>query len=66
MRPQIEAGYRGFAPEALIVGSVEEVAQQMQALGEMGYTDIIVRNIAPEQSKALACIERLAEVKALL
>ena len=66
VRPQIEAGYRGFAPEALIVGSVEEVAQQMQALGKMGYTDIIVRNIAPEQSKALACIERLAEVKALL
>lgn len=62
----IEQGYRGFAPEALLVGSVEEVASQISALAAMGYTDIIVRNICQEQAKALACIERLAEVKALL
>lgn len=66
VRSHIEAGYRGFAPEALIVGSVEQVAEQLQAFGEMGYTDIIVRNICADQSHALACIERLGQVKALL
>jgi alkanesulfonate monooxygenase SsuD/methylene tetrahydromethanopterin reductase-like flavin-dependent oxidoreductase (luciferase family) len=49
-----------------MVGSAEEVAAQISAFAAMGYTDIIVRNICQEQSKALACIERLGEVKALL
>ena len=62
----IEQGYRGFAPEALMVGSVEEVAAQISAFGAMGYTDVIVRNICQEQATAIACIERLGEVKALL
>ncbi len=66
VRESIEQGYRGFAPEALMVGSAEEVAAQISAFAAMGYTDIIVRNICQEQSKALACIERLGEVKALL
>lgn len=64
--PYIEAGYRGFQPEALMVGSVAEVAEQMQAFAELGYTDICIRNICTEQREALATIERLAEVRAHL
>ncbi len=59
-------GYRGFAEDAFMVGSVAEVADQMQAFADDGFTDIIVRNMSSDQSQALATIERLAEVRDLL
>ena len=64
--PYLEAGYRGFSQQSLVIGSVDQVAEQFQALAAMGYTDVIVRNLTSDQSQALACIERLAAVKALL
>jgi len=66
MAPILDRGYRGFAEEALLTGSVAEVADGVAALAEMGYTDVIVRNISADQSEALATIERLADVKAAL
>jgi alkanesulfonate monooxygenase SsuD/methylene tetrahydromethanopterin reductase-like flavin-dependent oxidoreductase (luciferase family) len=66
MRPYVEAGYRGFSAEAMLFGSVVEVAEQFAAFAELGFTDIIVRNISADQTESLATIERLAEVKALL
>lgn len=66
MAPILARGYRGFAEEALLTGSVAEVAAGMAALGEMGYSDVIVRNISADQGAALATIERLADVKAAL
>jgi hypothetical protein len=39
------------------------VAEQFTKLGAIGYTDIIVRQLAPEQSDAVASIERLAAVR---
>ena len=66
MRPYLERGYRGFAEDALMFGSVEQVAEQMRGLAALGYTDVIVRNIVSEQPQALATIERLAEVKSLI
>lgn len=62
----VAAGYRGFPPGATVVGDVEQVANHFAQLGQLGYSDIIVRNLVPDQAKALACIERLAEVKARL
>ena len=59
-------GYRGFAEDAFMAGSVAEVAEQMQAFADAGFTDIIVRNMSSDQSQALGTIERLAEVKELL
>lgn len=38
----------------------------MRAFADMGYTDIIVRNLSADQHEALASIERLAEVRKLL
>jgi alkanesulfonate monooxygenase SsuD/methylene tetrahydromethanopterin reductase-like flavin-dependent oxidoreductase (luciferase family) len=63
MAPYIERGYRGFPEDALIFGSAAEVAERMAELGELGYTDIIVRNISADQQQALATIERLADVQ---
>lgn len=59
----VTAGYRGFAPDVPIVGDVETVAEAFLELAEMGYTDVIVRNLVGDQRAALGCIERLAEVR---
>lgn len=65
-RRMIAKGYRGFAEEAILAGTVETVAAEFAALAELGFTDIVVRNMAPDQSAALATIERLAQVKQVL
>ena len=64
--PYVEAGYRGMSEEALLFGSPAEVAEQLFAFAEQGYTDVIARNLSARQDEALATIERLAEVKELL
>lgn len=62
----VSAGYRGFDPDATIVGDAETVASAFREYGDMGYSDIIIRNLVPDQERALACIARLAEVNKLL
>lgn len=64
--PVIASGYRGFDPAALIVGTVERVAEDFERYGALGFTEISVRQLADDQGAALASIARLAEVKALL
>lgn len=66
VEPYIAAGYRGFAPDALVFGSVEQVADRFRELADLGYTDVIVRNISARQDESLATIERLAEVRRLV
>ena len=61
-----DKGYRGFAPEALIAGSVNQVAEEFSKFEALGFTDIIVRNISSKQSEAVSTIERLSEVKSYL
>jgi alkanesulfonate monooxygenase SsuD/methylene tetrahydromethanopterin reductase-like flavin-dependent oxidoreductase (luciferase family) len=63
MAPYLAKGHRGFPEEALLIGDVAEVADRVAALADMGYTDLLVRNISADQSQALACIERLARVQ---
>jgi len=53
-------------PDALIVGSVEEVAEQFRNFGQIGYTDVLVRHLTNDQPKVLASLERLAAVRAAL
>ncbi len=65
-RPIIGAGYRGFDPQALVVGTVDEVVDRFRALADMGYTDVIVRHLTDEQPKVLGSLARLAEVRAAL
>lgn len=64
--PYVARGYRGFAEEALLTGSVAQVSDELARYRALGYTDVIVRNISTDQGEALATIERLAEVKAAL
>ena len=66
VQPYIDGGYRGINPDALVYGNVESVADQLRTLQQMGFTDVIVRNLSSDQSEALATIERLAQVRALL
>lgn len=61
--PIVEAGYRGFDPSATIYGSPDEVATAFRELAGMGYTDVIVRNLVPDQAHALASLRRLREVR---
>ncbi len=61
--PVLEAGYRGMDPSALVIGGPETVAKHFTDLAEVGYTDVIARNIMPDQASAMASIERLAEVR---
>lgn len=62
----VAAGYRGFAPEATIVGDAEAVAEAFNDLAQLGFSDIIIRNLVSDQDKALACIARLAQVKEMI
>ena len=62
----LDKGYRGFAPHALLTGSVNQVAEEFAKFEALGFTDIIVRNISSEQSEAVSTIERLAEGKSQL
>ncbi len=66
VQPYIDQGYRGIDPDALLYGSVDSVAEQIEALHNTGFSDVIVRNLSADQSEALATIERLGEVKRLL
>ena len=62
----LSQGYRGIPAEALIAGSVDEVAEQFRAFGKIGYTDILVRHFTNDQSKVLGSLKRLAAVRAAL
>jgi len=64
--PVVAEGYRGFRPDACTYGGVERVAEQLRRYGDMGYTDVIVRMLAPEQPDAVASLERLGAVRDLL
>lgn len=66
VQPYLDRGYRGFAEEALVFGSVDEVAEQLAWFRDTGFTDVIVRNLAADQSACLATIERLADVRSAL
>jgi alkanesulfonate monooxygenase SsuD/methylene tetrahydromethanopterin reductase-like flavin-dependent oxidoreductase (luciferase family) len=64
--PIARGGYRGFAPEALVYGSVEQVAESFATLAAMGYGDVITRNLVPDPAKAVASTERLGRVRELV
>lgn len=60
------AGYRGFDPGALVIGTIDEVARDFRSLAELGYTDVIVRHLVDDQDMVLASLGRLKEVRALV
>jgi alkanesulfonate monooxygenase SsuD/methylene tetrahydromethanopterin reductase-like flavin-dependent oxidoreductase (luciferase family) len=66
LQQALSRGYRGIPAGALIAGSIDEVAEQFHAFGELGYTDIIVRYFTNDQPKVLGSFERLEGVRAAL
>ena len=64
--PYIEKGYRGMPPDALLYGSVSEVAGQVGVLKAQGFDQVIIRNISGDQEKCIETIHRFKEVKAQL
>lgn len=66
LQDALSQGYRGMPGEALIAGTIDEVAHRFRALGESGYTDILVRHLTNDQSKVLGSLERLSAVCAAL
>lgn len=64
--PVVAAGYRGLDPEVLIVGSPERVADEFRKLAQLGFTDVLIRQLADDQGEVLASFERLAEVRMLV
>jgi alkanesulfonate monooxygenase SsuD/methylene tetrahydromethanopterin reductase-like flavin-dependent oxidoreductase (luciferase family) len=63
---EVARGYRGFPPDALVAGSVDEVIARFAALGKLGYTDILIRHLTNDQPKVLASFARLEKVRAAL
>jgi hypothetical protein len=66
LRHALSRGYRGIPVEALIAGSVDEVAEQFRIFGKIGYTDILVRHLTNNQPKVLGSLARLAAVRTAL
>ncbi|MBV8121752.1 MAG: LLM class flavin-dependent oxidoreductase [Alphaproteobacteria bacterium] len=62
----LSKGYRGISAEALIAGSIDEVAEEFRAFAALGYTDILVRHLTNDQPKVLGSLERLERVCAAL
>ena len=66
LRQAVSRAYRGMPAEALIAGSVDDVAEQFRSFAKIGYTDILVRHLTNDQPKVLGSLERLAAVRAAL
>ena len=62
----LSQGYRGIPAEAIVAGSVDEVAEQFRSFEELGYADILVRHLSNDQPKVLGSLDRLAAVRAAL
>ena len=59
----VASGYRGFPPEALVIGSPERVTEELAAYLELGYTDIAVRQLPVDQPVAVRSLELLGRVR---
>jgi alkanesulfonate monooxygenase SsuD/methylene tetrahydromethanopterin reductase-like flavin-dependent oxidoreductase (luciferase family) len=66
LQQALSRSYRGMPAEALIAGSVDEVAEQFLTFGKLGYTDILVRHLTNDQPKVLGSLQRLAAVRTAL
>ncbi|MBV9660825.1 MAG: LLM class flavin-dependent oxidoreductase, partial [Acidimicrobiales bacterium] len=67
----VAAGYRGFDRDAVAYGDPSSVAEQLSVYGRLGFTDIIIRTMAPLPGElgpdaATRSVELAGEVQALL
>jgi len=64
--PIVARGYRGLPPDSLVVGGPVEVGEAFAALGDLGFSHVLVRHLAEDQREVLASYERLAVVRSEL
>jgi len=64
--PIVAAGHRGFDPSACTYGDAAQVTDQLGAYAAMGYTDIVIRQLAEDQSEVLESYARLGRVREAL
>jgi alkanesulfonate monooxygenase SsuD/methylene tetrahydromethanopterin reductase-like flavin-dependent oxidoreductase (luciferase family) len=64
--PVLAAGYRGFPAEAPVVGGPAEVTAAFAALGELGFSDILIRHLLDDQAAVLDSLARFATVREAL
>jgi alkanesulfonate monooxygenase SsuD/methylene tetrahydromethanopterin reductase-like flavin-dependent oxidoreductase (luciferase family) len=62
----VAAGYRGFHPDALVSGDVEQVAARFAEYAAMGFTEIVVRHFSDDQPAVLRSLALLGVVRGLL
>ncbi|MFW0788712.1 LLM class flavin-dependent oxidoreductase [Gordonia sp. CPCC 205333] len=64
--PILTQGYRGFDPAVTVVGGPQRVADRVRSYQDMGFTDILIRHLAGDESQVLASTARFAKVRELL
>lgn len=57
--PVLARGYRGFRPEAMLIGGPETVVERLHELYDLGFEHVLVRHIVSEQPLVLASYARL-------
>jgi alkanesulfonate monooxygenase SsuD/methylene tetrahydromethanopterin reductase-like flavin-dependent oxidoreductase (luciferase family) len=67
----VAGGYRGFDRQAVAYGDPDSVAEQLSVFGALGFTDIIIRTMAPlppdlGADAAVRSVELAAEVRSRL
>jgi alkanesulfonate monooxygenase SsuD/methylene tetrahydromethanopterin reductase-like flavin-dependent oxidoreductase (luciferase family) len=65
----MDAGYRGFDRGAVAYGDPDSVAEQLSVFGEIGFTDIVIRTMAPLPggvAEAVRSVELASEVRSRL
>jgi len=62
----MDKGYRGFRRPALVIGSVDSVIKEFRSYADAGYTDVIVRHVTLDQTRALGSTARIAQVRQAL
>jgi alkanesulfonate monooxygenase SsuD/methylene tetrahydromethanopterin reductase-like flavin-dependent oxidoreductase (luciferase family) len=58
----VARGYRGLTMEQLVVGDPDDAAAAFRALEALGYDDVIVRCMSPDQAVALESIQLVGSV----
>jgi alkanesulfonate monooxygenase SsuD/methylene tetrahydromethanopterin reductase-like flavin-dependent oxidoreductase (luciferase family) len=67
----VAAGYRGFGRAAVVYGDAADVADRLSVYRDLGFSDIIIRTMAPLPAElgsnaAVRSVELAGEVRALL
>lgn len=62
----LATGYRGLQRDQLLIGTPNEVADQLGPFADLGFGDVICRCMTISQSQAVESIELLGEVRRLL